>query len=62
MSYYLKRRDPEFEEKMAQVLCVYRHVKFVKEVGPAARTQPDDAEAIISYDEKLGIQAIVIIP
>ena len=25
--YYLERRDPEFEEKMAEVLCVYREVK-----------------------------------
>jgi hypothetical protein len=24
--YYLKRRDDEFEQKMAQVLCVYREV------------------------------------
>jgi hypothetical protein len=25
--YYLERRDPEFKEKMAEVLCVYRQVK-----------------------------------
>jgi len=25
--YYLERRDAEFEQKMAQVLCVYREVQ-----------------------------------
>ena len=29
--YYLERRDPEFKEKMAEVLCVYREVKILKE-------------------------------
>ena len=28
--YYLERRDAEFEEKMAQVLCVYREVALLK--------------------------------
>jgi len=52
--YYLERRDPEFERKMAEVLCVYREVKLIKE-GAAAT---GDGVAIISYDEKPGIQAI----
>ena len=26
--YYLEQRDPEFSEKMAEVLCVYRRVKL----------------------------------
>lgn len=56
--YYLERRDPEFKRKMAEVLCVYREVKLIKEAAIAARQQPDDAVAIISYDEKPGIQAI----
>jgi transposase len=55
--YYLERRDPEFKEKMAEVLCVYREVKILEETA-AAKTQPGDAVAIISYDEKPGIQAI----
>jgi transposase len=29
--YYLERRDPDFKEKMAEVLCVYREVKIIKE-------------------------------
>ena len=50
--YYLERRDPEFQEKMAEVLCVYREVKIIKETAGAAKQEPGDAVAIISYDEK----------
>jgi transposase len=56
--YYLERRDPEFKQKMAEVLCVYREVKLIKETAAAAKRRPSDAVAIISYDEKPGIQAI----
>jgi len=56
--YYLERRDPEFAEKMAQVLCVYRKVKVLKKAAAASKKKPSDAVAIISYDEKPGIQAI----
>jgi transposase len=56
--YYLERRDPEFKRKMAEVLCVYREVKLIKETAAAAKQKPSDAVAIISYDEKPGIQAI----
>ena len=56
--YYLERRDPEFKRKMAEVLCVYRAVKLIKETAAAAQQEPSDAVAIISYDEKPGIQAI----
>jgi transposase len=54
--YYLERRDPEFAAKMAEVLCVYRKVKVLRRA--AAKTTPSDAVAIVSYDEKPGIQAI----
>jgi transposase len=50
--YYLQRRDPEFQQKMTEVLCVYRQVKLLK------RRPQRDAVAIVSYDEKPGIQAI----
>jgi transposase len=43
---------------MAEVLCVYREVKLIKETAAAAKQEPSDAVAIISYDEKPGIQAI----
>jgi len=54
--YYLERRDPEFKAKMAEVLCVYREVKIIKETAAAAQQKPSDAVAIVSYDEKPGIQ------
>jgi transposase len=56
--YYLEQRDPEFAEKMAEVLCVYRQVKLLKKTAVASRKKPSDPVAIISYDEKPGIQAI----
>ena len=56
--YYLERRDPEFKQKMAEVLCVYREVKLIRETAAAAKQKPSDAVAIVSYDEKPGIQAI----
>jgi transposase len=55
--YYLQRRDPEFAAKMAEVLCVYREVALLKEAAPATSEQ-GPAVAIISYDEKPGIQAL----
>jgi transposase len=54
--YYLERRDAEFEDKMAEVLCVYREVAILK--AAAASKKPTKAVAIVSYDEKPGIQAI----
>ncbi len=51
--YYLERRDQEFETKMADVLCVYREVAVLRESQDA-----ESHVAIISYDEKPGIQAI----
>lgn len=52
--YYLERRDPEFETKMAQVLYVYKEVQIMQEVS----SQDQPLVAFISYDEKPGIQAI----
>ena len=55
MAYYLERRDPEFEKKMEEVLCVYKEVALQNEAA-----QPDDVPSIItvSMDEKPGVQAI----
>jgi transposase len=36
--YYLERRDPEFAEKMAEVLCVYRTVKLLKEAAAGSNS------------------------
>jgi transposase len=60
--YYLEQRDPDFAEKMAEVLCVYRQVKLLKkaavsEKAAGSKKKPTEV-AIISYDEKPGIQAI----
>jgi hypothetical protein len=55
--YYLEQRDPDFAEKMAEVLCVYRQVKILKQAAAVskAKKRPSDAVAIISYDEKPGM-------
>jgi transposase len=56
VSYYLERRDPNFEAKMREVLLVYQEVALQKAtpspegVGPPAVT--------VSVDEKPGVQAI----
>ena len=52
ISYYLEKRDVEFDRKMAEVLCVYKQVEVLRQSG----TQ--DLVAVLSYDEKPGIQAI----
>ena len=54
IQYYLERRDPEFDAKMVQVLHVYREVEIWREKG----APPPDLVAVLSYDEKPGIQAI----
>ena len=56
--YYLEKRDPEFARKMAEVLCVYRKVKLLKKAAARSKRKPNDRVAIVSYDEKPGIQAI----
>src|SRR5205814_4600796 len=55
--YYLERRDPDFEPKMAEVLCVYREVQVLKKAAAKSKNSRTPV-AIISYDEKPGIQAI----
>jgi len=52
IEYYLERRDKDFDRKMAEVLCVYREVELLRETGK------EDLVAVLSYDEKPGIQAI----
>jgi transposase len=51
--YYLERRDEAFETKMADVLCVYHEVAVLR-----ANQDAETNVAVISYDEKPGIQAI----
>lgn len=59
--YYLERRDAEFEQKMAEVLCVYREVQVLKKAAAKSKDRSKTSKkpvAIVSYDEKPGIQAI----
>jgi hypothetical protein len=53
--YYLEQHDPEFEPKMAEILCAYRQVAMLR--GNAENDQDQDGSgslAIVSYDEKPG--------
>src|ERR1700720_3155004 len=58
--YYLERRDAEFEQKMAEVLCVYREAQVLKKAAAKAKKSKKLRKpvAFVSYDEKPGIQAI----
>ncbi len=55
--YYLERRDSEFEQKMAKILCVYREVQVLKNAAARSK-EAQKPVAIVSCDEKPGIQAI----
>nr|WP_225040579.1 helix-turn-helix domain-containing protein [Rhizobium sp. T1473]MCA0807231.1 helix-turn-helix domain-containing protein [Rhizobium sp. T1473] len=46
MRYYLERRDAEFEQKMAEVLCVYREVQVLKKA--AARSNKSGKRVILN--------------
>ena len=52
IAYYLERRDPDFDRKMAQVLHIYKEVELIKQ------NDESSSFAVLSYDEKPGIQAI----
>ena len=55
MAYYLERRDPDFKQKMADILCVYKEVNLQN-----AEAESDNNHPVItvSVDEKPGVQAI----
>jgi len=54
--YYLENRDAAFEQKMAEVLCVYREVAVLKKAS--AKSKWRKSVAVVCCDEKPGIQAI----
>lgn len=59
ISYYLERRDEQFEQKMAQVLAVYKEVEMInKKLSTDKASENNRKSTTISYDEKPGIQAI----
>ena len=56
ISYYLEQRDPEFDQKMRQVLYVYRQVDLLRRDADVDKKKP--LRAFVSFDEKPGIQAL----
>src|ERR1700730_7649612 len=57
--YYVEKRDPDFEIKMANVLHVYKEVEIVNEYRRGEPGRPGGM-VTISYDEKPGIQALAV--
>ncbi len=56
IQYYLERRDPDFEEKMQEVLMVYQEVNLQNDNKPDSNKPP--SMITVSVDEKPGVQAI----
>ncbi len=57
--YYVERRDPGFEAKMANVLHVYKEVEIIND-GLLRGAVRELGMVTISYDEKPGIQALAV--
>lgn len=57
VKYYLERRDPEFENKMREVLLVYQEVMLQNQAAAALPTV-GPLVVTVSIDEKPGVQAI----
>jgi len=53
LRYYLELRDPKFDEKMEEVIKVYRQAQVAKELPTKCK-----GLVFIAYDEKPGIQAL----
>ena len=59
IQYYCERRDPDFDDKMHNVLLVYKQLSLqFDEAGELLPFGDDAVTHILSYDEKPGIQAI----
>jgi transposase len=56
IKYYLERRDPDFEQKMQEVLMVYQEVNLQNDQEQADNIHP--RMITVSVDEKPGVQAI----
>ena len=56
IKYYLERRDPDFEQKMQEVLMVYQEVNLQNDQEPGSTIHP--GMITVSVDEKPGVQAI----
>ena len=57
VTYYMERRDPNFESKMRDVLLVYQEVELQNQ-RPLPSADPPAKVITVSVDEKPGVQAI----
>src|SRR5262245_61662997 len=57
VTYYMERRDPEFESKMREVLLVYQEVELQNRQSQPS-TGPLPKVITVSVDEKPGVQAL----
>jgi transposase len=55
--YYVERRDPEFDQKTAAVLHVYKELEILNR-GLFTGAVREPGTVTVSYDEKPGIQAL----
>ena len=59
IKYYLERKDPDFENKMHDVLLIYKQVEMqFGDDGTITIPENGHLTHTISYDEKPGIQAV----
>lgn len=59
IKYYCENRDPEFDDKMHNVLLVYKQLSMrFDEDGKLLPWDDNEVVHVLSYDEKPGIQAI----
>ena len=60
ITYYCENRDPDFDQKMHNVLLVYKQLSLQFDENGELLPFEDDEQLVhvISYDEKPGIQAI----
>jgi transposase len=59
IKYYLERRDPDFEQKMQEVLMVYQEVNLQNDKKTTNNMSP--SMITVSVDEKPGVQAIATV-
>ena len=60
ITYYCENRDPDFDQKMHNVLLVYKQLSFQFDENGQLLPFSEDEQVVhvLSYDEKPGIQAI----
>ena len=60
ITYYCENRDPDFDQKMHNVILVYKQISLQFDENGELLPFKDDEQLVhvISYDEKPGIQAI----